>query len=323
MRTAENYCTFVKREVAYPDKSMRHNPKRSKARFLPEQRKTLFLAWERGFLCDNKNYGSLSEITGLTRKQISNWARTQINKCNEADHPQKNCAPLRTIFRELSDCMLTDSGTIPRCHLKSEAQDYKPQNLNFEPRDYKPQYIKFEAQNHETLRPNCEPKYFKKEVLSSSLDLPPQPHQYGFQYISPGSIRKVSKVHPISLKFFPQHSEGLALTPQFSLDTKTTSTSTVVPRTGSGESILTSCTSSVSESYRNLRQTSANNISSMNQWVLQNALKGIKKVDDEKIEILSILVSTNHLDIIFYLVNNGWQPKEAKRGIHYVRTKPI
>jgi len=297
--------------------------KRSKARFSPEERKTLFLAWERGFLCDNKNYRLLSEITGLTRKQISNWARTQIKKCNKADLPQKNFAPLRTIFKELSDCMQTDSGTLPPSHFNNEFRDYKPQNRNFEPQDYKPQPIKIEAQHHKPLHLNRGNKYLKEEVLSFSSDLPHQPHQHDFPYTTFRSISKVTKVPPMSLELFPQHAGELAPSSQYFLETLKTAASTVVPGASSRESFLTSCTSTMGESDRNLSQTSANNISSINQWVLRNALKGINQVDNKKVEILSILANTNYHDIIFYLLHNGWQSELTKRGIHYLRTEQI
>jgi len=326
MRTPKNYSTFLAADAVHPVKRRRHNPKRSKARFLPEQRKTLFLAWERGFLRDHKNYRLLSEITNLTRKQISNWARTQINKCEEGDLPRKNIAPLRTIFKELSHCMITDSETTPPCYFKNKAQEYKyiPPSLNFESRNYKPQHIKFEAQHQKPLRLNREPEHFKEEVLSS-FDSPPQPHQYVFPYSTSRCINKIAEgnLPPMSLKLFPPHSGELAPSSKFSPDVKKTSTSTVVPRPGFRESLLTSFTSTIRESDHNLRQASENNMSSINRWVLQNALKGINKVDDNKVEILSILANTNYHDIIFYLMQNGWQPIAAKTGIHYVRTKPV
>jgi len=49
----------------------------------------------------HKNYANLSQMTGLSRKQISNWSRTKIHKC-QGNMPKKNSAPLSTIFTELS-----------------------------------------------------------------------------------------------------------------------------------------------------------------------------------------------------------------------------
>jgi len=326
MRTDKNYSTFLAADADHSGKRRRHNPKRSKARFLPEQRKTLFLAWERGFLRDHKNYRLLSEITGLTRKQISNWARTQINKSKEGDLPQKNIAPLKSIFKELSACMATESETTPPFHFKNKAQNYLPPNLNFQPRGYKLQRMKFEAQHQKPLYLNRKPEYFKEEVLTSfDSPTPPHPQQYVFPYSASRSISKIAEgnVPRISLKLFPPDSGDLAPSLKFSPDVKKMSTSTVVPRPGFRESLLTSFATTVSESDHNLRTASANNMSTINRWVLQNALKGINKVDDQKVEILSILANTNYHDIIFYLMQNGWQPIAAKTGIHYVRTKPV
>jgi len=77
--------------------------KRTKGRFTDRQREILLFAWNRGYLCDNTNYGSLSVITALTRKQISNWARARIHNSGKEHLPQKNDAPLETIFKELRE----------------------------------------------------------------------------------------------------------------------------------------------------------------------------------------------------------------------------
>jgi len=55
--------------------------------FTTEQRETLDIAWERGYLSTNEHYGLLARITGLTRKQISNFGRAQIRKAGSAPLP--------------------------------------------------------------------------------------------------------------------------------------------------------------------------------------------------------------------------------------------
>lgn len=74
MRTSKDYCTFLAAEVVPKISLTRWNfdTTGTKARFSSQQRKVLMTAWTKGFLCDHKNYRALSEITGLTRKQISN-----------------------------------------------------------------------------------------------------------------------------------------------------------------------------------------------------------------------------------------------------------
>jgi len=55
--------------------------------FTTEQRETLDIAWERGYLSTKEHYGLLARITGLTRKQISNFGRAQIRKAGSAPLP--------------------------------------------------------------------------------------------------------------------------------------------------------------------------------------------------------------------------------------------
>jgi len=72
-------------------------------RFTEQQRKVLLMSWEYGFLCDCTNYGSISEITGLTRKQISNWATARRKCCNDC-LPPKNPAQIKTNLKDLLEC---------------------------------------------------------------------------------------------------------------------------------------------------------------------------------------------------------------------------
>jgi len=70
--------------------------------FAPEQRAVLIAAWQRGFLCDTQNYKPLSRITGLTRKQISNWRRSKTIKCADMPLPVKSTIPLCSAVHELA-----------------------------------------------------------------------------------------------------------------------------------------------------------------------------------------------------------------------------
>jgi len=76
-RNIEDYHTLcaAEAEVISPGmcaKDRNFSSAEQKRRFKSRQQKVLFTAWKMGFLCDNKNYLFLSEITGLSRKQISN-----------------------------------------------------------------------------------------------------------------------------------------------------------------------------------------------------------------------------------------------------------
>jgi len=54
---------------------------------------TLEIAWKRGYLSNTEHYVLLSRITGLNRKQISNWARGKIRKLGNAPLPSINSTP--------------------------------------------------------------------------------------------------------------------------------------------------------------------------------------------------------------------------------------
>jgi len=58
---------------------------------------TLEIAWKRGYLSNTEHYVLLSRITGLNRKQISNWARARIKKLGNAPLPSKDNIPDITI----------------------------------------------------------------------------------------------------------------------------------------------------------------------------------------------------------------------------------
>jgi len=57
------------------------------------QKETLEIAWKRGYLSNTKHYTLLEKLTGLNRKQISNWARTQIRRQGSAPLPSINRDP--------------------------------------------------------------------------------------------------------------------------------------------------------------------------------------------------------------------------------------
>jgi len=133
MRTYKDYLAFLAPQLASELSAKREKNEvvRTKSRFTAQQRKVLITAWDRGFLLDHKNYANLSQITGLSRKQISNWARMKIHRCGEGNLPDKNTAPISTIFAELYQS-LEDVG-YPFKHEKL-------QQLKVEPVQYKQKY---------------------------------------------------------------------------------------------------------------------------------------------------------------------------------------
>jgi len=335
MRTAKNWSTILANEEDTPQTRCHRNPKMSKARFLPEQRKSLFLAWERGFLCDHKHYGQLSEITGLTRKQISNWARTQINKSEVAAIPQKNVAPLCTIFKELSDCMLKNSRNSLHCHLKHQSGDYKtpchlkdesgdykpPCHFNDEPCDCKLQDFIRKPDDKKLLRLNREHLYLKEELISKleSWGSRYQSEQHDFAQTTSSSINSGRIAPALRQKLFTPDTGTEDPPSQYSSGTLEMKTSSFVSQ-ACNASILRPFFPTVSKSNINLKPNVERNISPIKRWVLKSALKGINKLDDKKLEDLSILANTNYHDIIIYLLQNDWHIKPAEHlGIEYLR----
>jgi len=94
-----------------------------------EQRKVLSMAWTRGFLSDSKHYGSLSKITGLTRKQISNWARLKINRGDKKGIPY---VCVNSFFKEMYEIMQKDKIILLADELKMESQILKKKSQHLE-----------------------------------------------------------------------------------------------------------------------------------------------------------------------------------------------
>jgi len=165
MRTLKDYHALLVPQLASElrGKMEKHDVMRNKSRFTSQQRKVLMIVWKNGFLCDRKNYASLSQITGLTRKQISNWARTKIHKC-KGNLPQKNSGPLISIFKELSSTLQTVSN-VP--------QPQRVEYINVAPRqfEWQHQHVKKEVTSWESpllysspIPPSMIPNHTQKVV---------------------------------------------------------------------------------------------------------------------------------------------------------------
>lgn len=101
--------------------------------FTPQQRMVLYCAYGKGYLCDNQHYGPLSEITGLSRKQISNWARKKIKKCARNELPSKNFAPLDVISAQLVAIMRGKSKTVRKKPVGQMTWDLKLEKKQVSP----------------------------------------------------------------------------------------------------------------------------------------------------------------------------------------------
>lgn len=290
MRTSKDYCTLLAAEVVprICVKKSNMDPKWTKARFTSQQRRVLVTAWNKGFLCDHKNYKALSEITGLTRKQISNWARTKINKSLKQDLPQKNFAPLSTIFWELTEGMNENSASTSPL-MKDEPHHFK----------HEPQYFPGILSPWE-LPPPIASHHYPSLPIATTLSTDNKcimPHLTE-PIVSP-SVENHTLTYPSSLTSI-QFSNGTAF--QQSSDgccESTNETNSIKPEQGESKSGIF--------------------ISPVNQWIIQNALKSISVVDDQKVEVLAILTCSSYNDIINYLLEHGWNPNPAAHGIRYIR----
>ena len=124
--TFENVTTYPLLHASF-SRSLKR--KRSKVRFTEHQRNILFFAQENGFLRNNQNYGSISAKTGLSRKQISNWARTRIHSTKKHQLPQKNPVPFETIFQTLPKNFCSYPPNITTDHNLEVAKEHFSQNI--------------------------------------------------------------------------------------------------------------------------------------------------------------------------------------------------
>jgi len=287
MRTDKDYLTFLAPKLASVLSAKREKiePTGANARlFTAQQRKVLITAWERGFLCDHKNYVNLSEITGLTRKQISNWARAKINK-NQGNLPPKNSAPLSTIFTELSLSL----------EERDPHQDEKVEHVEVASEWQKHQRVKKETELMPLLTP-----------LELPL-LPARPIPLAMSSIEPKESDHI--VHPpgvdqkLTLSNLPSREYGASdsVAPHFSYDPHRLN----VKGFPSG----------------NMVPNTALFLRDIQNWILQRALKGVNEVDDKRVEALSLVVCIADFEIIFYLLNHGWYPRPANKGMRYVRIR--
>jgi len=131
MRTTRNNRILQAADAAHAKCQNKRIIRKTNIPYTSEQREVLSKAWTRGFLSDSKHYGSLSKITGLTRKQISNWARLKINRGDTKCSPRMNVC-VNSFFKQLSDIIQKDKRIIPSDELKKGSQILKINSQNLE-----------------------------------------------------------------------------------------------------------------------------------------------------------------------------------------------
>jgi len=286
----------IKRHRAPEDKSANVSPfiaalrpktkKRARIRFTENQRKVLSISWERGFLCDNKHYGSISIITGLTRKQISNWARERVRKCVKIYLPPKNSAPIETIFNELSECIRPCSErTASRCNpwalqLSSYNQGQSTQDIAIRPWNY---YQSFANNTFRSANGNC---------------LPPQFLQSNF---FPANDRtRVNRVQSRSDYTSKYPGNNVAL------------------QSASAIGLFEICSVGNDGAFHQFGQQTDTDLP-INTFVSQMALQRINTLNDMELENIALSTATKHDELIWWLLSHGWKTAPAEQGMRYER----
>jgi len=246
----------------------------------------LLVAMEKGFLFDRSNYGSLAEITGLTRKQISNWARRKIKR-GGCEHNLQNYAPVRTISKELLSIMEEKLTNVTTQQLKKELQTttfVEPSKPGYSPENSVSS--DFNVLMNEKIRVTgmfpLESSYSGAQFSSESF-LPPELNVGAAQKLPRKSRRSYCSQRPHNSSFVFKS----------------------MPENATGSARPWSVPPTFVNKY----------------WVIEQAFNGINEVDHQEVEILSVLTSTNYNVIISHLLNSGWKlnPPKTFGGVRYVR----
>jgi len=249
-------------------------------RHTKKQRELLYKAWNRGYLSDSKNYGAISELTGLSRKQVSNWSRYQIKKLGNKPRPKRSKSPLRSTFKELPKVKEQNSYASTQSIPPLGNMSNFPLNIPSQQKPMKQETAAFLSSVAKSISPL--PGFPLKEPT-----LPKRP--IGFE-------ETVRNWLPMDLPLTAHSNFGC---------TQPSRHSHIVANHGDS---------------RLMPSTFPNRLSSINQWVLLNAIKNLQELDDAGVEDLERLTSTRSIDISCYLLSHGWMAKPNVRGIRYIRT---
>jgi hypothetical protein len=253
-------------------------------RHTERQRELLYKAWNFGYLSDPTNYGVISEVTGLSRKQVSNWARYQIKKLGDKPRPEKSSTPIASVFKDLPrreemphPCAQTTS---------SPARDKMlqfPLNIPSQQKQMQQEWVKRLSEVAQNI---CPPLGYPLQEPKLSI----RPVEFEDTVCNSLPCTLLLNQYPA----FNWTSHDWGCNPGHP-----------------GNSLR--------HTTLNLYSTS-NRLSPIQEWCLLNAIKTVNGIDDAELEDLEKVTNIKSKDIVDYLLNNGWNMKPAVRGIRYVRT---
>jgi len=279
---------IVKRHRSPEDSSSSISPdmapkrrKKLRIRFTEDQRKVLSLSWERGFLCDNQHYGSISQITGLTRKQISNWARARMNKCGKDCLPSKNPAPIKSIFKDMWECIGSCPwSVIPQCVPKeSQFSMHAAESIK---------------QNIPLSLSSCyqQSSTFNTTRFADDRCLPDR--------CLPPKCMPINCVRADETKLNDNGQPRSVVKPEFE------------KRSGPFE-LCSRNRRGAFEQFRPMIDLP------INQCVLQVALEGINVLSDAKVDNIATLTGFGNHELRYWLISHGWRAAPEEQGIRYER----
>jgi len=245
-------------------------------RYTKKQRELLYKAWNRGYLSDSKSYGAISDVTGLSRKQISNWARYQIKKLGNKPRPKRSNAPLTSIFKNL-----------PR---KVEEQN----SCAFPVKAPLDTMLNFSGKIPSKQKPTKQTASFLSTVTQNMSPLPGFPLQE--LTLPTKTVKFEDNVRNWLPVDFALTAHGYTQPSRVSHLVGTPWHPRIVP------------------------STIPNSLSPFKRWILFEAVKNVKEIDDAGMEDLERLTSIRSIDIACHLLSKGWKAKPAVCGIRYLRT---
>jgi hypothetical protein len=253
-------------------------------RHTKRQRELLYKAWNFGYLSDPTNYGVISEVTGLSRKQVSNWARYQIKKLGDKPRPEKSSTPITSIFKDLPR-----SVEMPHSCAQTTPSPARDKKLKF-------------PSNIPSLQKQMKQESMKYLLAPAQNMCPP----LGYPLQEPKLPIRPVKFEDAIRNSLPS-AVPLKQNPAFTDTLKDWGCNPGLPGNDFRHTLL-------------ILNSISNRLSPINEWCLLNAIKKFHNIDDAELEDLEKVTSTRSVDIVNYLLNNGWQAKPAVRGIRYVRT---
>jgi len=258
--------------------------------FTDAQRNILTMAWKKGYLSDTKNYGLISKITRLSRKQISNWARTQIRKLEDEGAPlPRRCGTNDAPGQFTQDCknfleIAWNYGLLPGVENYGLIQDFT--NLS-----------RKQISNWSRAR-------VRQAELESSMKL-----------------RAAPLLYPTATQGFSGAGYSLAALQQASALAAAQAAQAAVPQLPPAPQTRPLTPVPTNASLKPRAQQTAPHVKS---WILDNALLGIQDMTPKKIKSLSALVGLSEQAVKDYLGSKGWKAvkKEGSAPEHAIPPPP-